>query len=201
MIDDYFEFLKKVASSDPSVKKFRLIKECIGVKRGYIRFVIELRDIIISGGAGFVGRNLVRVLKSENYDMEEVTVLDKDEENLEYVKRYGVKALYVDLAEKGDWYAEFNGKEMVINLAAQISSPDPELFYRNNVLVTRNVLEAARIAGVKRIVHFSSAAVLSVRKDCYAETKVEAEELVKKVGLSTVYYSPPLCMDQRMTKI
>ncbi|MDI6811643.1 MAG: DUF6516 family protein [archaeon] len=44
MIDDYFEFLKKVASSDPSVKKFRLIKECIGVKTGYIRFVIELRD-------------------------------------------------------------------------------------------------------------------------------------------------------------
>ena len=44
MIDDYFEFLKKVASSDPSVKKFRLIREFIGMKRGFIRFVVELRD-------------------------------------------------------------------------------------------------------------------------------------------------------------
>ena len=44
MIDDYFEFLKKVASSDPSVKKFRLIREFIGMNRGFIRFVVELRD-------------------------------------------------------------------------------------------------------------------------------------------------------------
>jgi len=44
MIEDYFEFLKRVASKNPSVKKFRLIKEFIGVNRGYIRFVIELID-------------------------------------------------------------------------------------------------------------------------------------------------------------
>jgi len=44
MIEDYFEFLKKVASSDPSVKEFRLIREFIGVQKGFIRFVIELRD-------------------------------------------------------------------------------------------------------------------------------------------------------------
>ncbi len=44
MIEDYFEFLKKVAGSEPSVKKFRLIREFIGVKKGFIRFVVELRD-------------------------------------------------------------------------------------------------------------------------------------------------------------
>jgi hypothetical protein len=44
MIEDYFEFLKKVASSNPYVKKFRLIREFIGLKKGFIRFVIELRD-------------------------------------------------------------------------------------------------------------------------------------------------------------
>ncbi len=44
MIADYFEFLKKVAKKNPSVKKFRLIREFIGVKKGFIRFVIELRD-------------------------------------------------------------------------------------------------------------------------------------------------------------
>ena len=62
--------------------------------------------IIIPGGAGFVGRNLVRVLKSENYDMKEVTVLDKDKSNLDFVKRYGVQTQHVDLAEKGGWYDE-----------------------------------------------------------------------------------------------
>lgn len=149
-------------------------------------------NIIIPGGTGFVGRNLVRVLKSESYDMKNVTVLDKNERNLDYVKKYGVKALHADLAEKGDWYAEFNGKDLVINLAAQISSPNPELFYRNNVLTTRNVLEAAKIAGVKRIIHFSSAAVLSVKKDDYARSKLEGEELVKKSGLEYCILQPSL---------
>jgi hypothetical protein len=44
MIEDYFEFLKKVANKNPSVKNLRLVKEFIGVNRGFIRFVVELRD-------------------------------------------------------------------------------------------------------------------------------------------------------------
>lgn len=44
MIEDYFDFLKKIANKHPSVKKFRIIKEFIGVKKGFIRFVIGLRD-------------------------------------------------------------------------------------------------------------------------------------------------------------
>ena len=47
-----------------------------------------------------MGRDLVRVLASENYDMEKITVLDKNEKNLDYVKKYGLKALHADLAEK-----------------------------------------------------------------------------------------------------
>ncbi|KAF5430851.1 hypothetical protein C5S39_06990, partial [Candidatus Methanophagaceae archaeon] len=51
----------------------------------------------------------VRVLKSEKYDMNEVTVLDKDKSNLGFVKRYGVQTQCVDLAEKGEWYDAFAG--------------------------------------------------------------------------------------------
>lgn len=53
--------------------------------------------------------------------MNEMTVLDNDKNNLEFVKRYGVQTQCVDLAEKGDWYDEFNDKKIVINLAAQNS--------------------------------------------------------------------------------
>jgi hypothetical protein len=44
MIGDYFEFLKKIANKNPEVVRFRIIKEFIGISRGFIRFVIELRD-------------------------------------------------------------------------------------------------------------------------------------------------------------
>ena len=49
---------------------------------------IQKFRILIPGGAGFVGRNLVRVLPPKNYDMNEVTVLDKDKSNLAFVKSY-----------------------------------------------------------------------------------------------------------------
>jgi len=44
MIRDYFDFLKIVAKKNPEVVKFRLIKEFIGVNKGFIRFVLELID-------------------------------------------------------------------------------------------------------------------------------------------------------------
>jgi len=63
--------------------------------------IMEKFRIIIPGGADFVGGNLVRGLKSEIYDMNEVTVLDNDKSNLDFVKRYGRQTQCVDLAEKG----------------------------------------------------------------------------------------------------
>ncbi len=148
--------------------------------------------IIIMGGAGFVGRNLIRILKSKNYEVKNITVLDKEEKNLRYVRRYGVKAIYADLAENGEWLNELVEKDIVINLSAQISSPDKELFYRNNVSTTRNICEAAKIKNVSKIIHFSSAAVLSVRKDYYAQTKLDGEDIVKKSGLEYCILQPSI---------
>ncbi len=42
---------------------------------------------------------------------------DRNERNMKFLES-------ADLSEKGDWYNEFNGKEIVINLAAQISAPE-----------------------------------------------------------------------------
>ena len=44
MIGDYFEFIKRIANKNPDVTCFRLIRECVGVNSGFIRFVLELRD-------------------------------------------------------------------------------------------------------------------------------------------------------------
>jgi len=148
--------------------------------------------IVIPGGAGFVGRNLIRVMKEENFDMKEITVIDFSEKNMEYVKKFGPKTVIADLAEKGEWEKEFEGKEFIINLAAQISSPTYEPFYRNNVLATKNVIEAAKKYGVEKIIHFSSAAVLSVRKDDYAKTKLEGQRLVEKSGLKYCIPQPSI---------
>ena len=98
--------------------------------------------IIITGGGGFVGRNLIRVMIKEGFKPENIVVIDKD--NLNFIKKYKVKIVVADLSEKGKWMNEFKNTDVVINLAAQISSPDYEPFKKNNIESTKNIVEAMK---------------------------------------------------------
>ena len=148
--------------------------------------------IVIPGGAGFVGRNLVRILSCANYKMDDVVIIDSNLKNSAYVKKYGVRLALADLAVTGDWVQEFENADIVINLAAQLSSPDAEPFYRNNVEATKNILDAMKKMRVPRIIHFSSAAVLSLWKDDYARTKEEGERLVRESNLDYCVLQPSI---------
>jgi nucleoside-diphosphate-sugar epimerase len=147
--------------------------------------------IIIPGGAGFVGRNLVKFLINA-VPADNITVIDKNSDHLQMVKQYGIKTEEADLSEKGKWYDLFSGQDVIIHLAAQISSRDEEDFQKNNIRATENIIEAAKTAAISKILFFSSAAVLSVRKDSYADTKLRAEELVKQSGLTYCIIQPSM---------
>jgi len=148
--------------------------------------------ILITGGAGFVGRNLVRVMKEQGFNPAELTIIDKDEANLNFVKNLGAKTVLVNLATPGHWIDNFYGQDLIISLHAQISGPTYEPFKRNNIEATQNVVEAAKKFGVKKIIHFSSAAVLSVRQDFYASSKKTGDDLIKASGLDYVILQPSL---------
>jgi len=149
-------------------------------------------EVVITGGAGFVGRNLIRVLYLNNFKMSNITVLDINIKNIEYLKKYGVKTIIADLSVKGDWIDEFYNKDIVINLAAQLSSPKHELFYKNNVINTKNIIEAMLSANIQKIIHFSSASVVSIWQDNYARTKAEGETLIKESGLDYCILQPSI---------
>jgi nucleoside-diphosphate-sugar epimerase len=148
--------------------------------------------IIIPGGAGFVGRNLVRFLISENTPPENITVIDKNIEGLQFLKKFKINLIEADLSENGVWHQAFFGKDIVIHLAAQISSCNEEDFIRNNILTTENIIKASKDASISKILYFSSAAVLSVRKDAYANTKLKGEELIKQSGLTYCILQPSM---------
>lgn len=148
--------------------------------------------IIIAGGAGFVGRNLLRMMLQNGFKEDRIVVIDFNQENLEYFNDYNIRTVSADLSQQGEWENEFENSDYLINLAAQISSPHYEPFHRNNVLSTQNLINAAKKNGTKRIIHFSSAAVLSVRNDDYSNTKSEGETLVKDSGLEYCIMQPSL---------
>ncbi|CAM3872306.1 NAD-dependent epimerase/dehydratase family protein [Smaragdicoccus niigatensis] len=150
------------------------------------------RRIVVTGGAGLVGQNLVARLSAAGWS--NLVVLDKHAGNLRVLRELhpGVECVDADLAEPGDWPQHFDSADVVIMLHAQIGGNDPDAFTRNNVEATRLVLAAARTHAVPHIVHVSSSAVNSVVDDLYANSKRAQEAMVRDSGLSCVTLRPTL---------
>jgi UDP-glucose 4-epimerase len=118
--------------------------------------------VLITGGAGFIGSNLTQQLVHDGHD---VTVLD----NLMTGKRSNldpfpeVRFLEGDVRDEGAVARAIHGAEVVFHLAASVgnvrSMKFPLVDADINVLGTLRVLEAARTAGVRKIVASSSAGV------------------------------------------
>jgi nucleoside-diphosphate-sugar epimerase len=157
--------------------------------------------IVILGGSGFFGRNLVRVMAEEGVSLEKVTVIDKDSNWMEYIRRWPVKTIVAELSEHSDWEHELMDADIVVNCTAQISSMNSQDFVRNNVQSARVLVEALKKEKSKaKIIHISSAAVLSVRKDDYANTKKEQEEIIVNSGFRVFSIRPSLMYGPTDTK-
>lgn len=117
--------------------------------------------ILVTGGSGFVGSNLVNRLLLENHH---VVSVDDYSNGLKDNDTPGVKYLKFDISNKENWQ-ELNGVEIdaVYHLAAQssnaISFQDPERDLLVNQLGTLNVLEYCRINRIRRLIFTSSMSV------------------------------------------
>src|SRR3954470_16571084 len=118
---------------------------------------------LVTGGAGFIGSNLVDALVERG---DEVTVIDNlstgRESNLEQALGNGARLERADIRD-GEAMRSLVGDvqpEIIFHLAAQIdvrkSVADPGFDARTNIEGTVNMLEAAREGGVKRFVNTSS---------------------------------------------
>ena len=148
--------------------------------------------IILPGGAGLVGQNLVARLKQRGYT--NLVVLDKHRANLDVLRGVhpDITIEYADLAEPGDWSRYFDGAEVVVMLQAQIGGPTIEPFIRNNITSTEQVLDAIKRYKVPYTVHISSSVVNSVADDFYTDTKKKQEAIVLASGIECVVLRPTL---------
>ena len=116
----------------------------------------------VTGGTGFVGANLVRLLLQEGY---RVRSLVRSQSRLDNLQSLDVELVKGDLSDPQIWQA-MQGCQYLFHVAAHYSlwQADRELLYQHNVLGTRNVLAAARRAGIDRTVYTSSVAAIGTKK-------------------------------------
>ena len=150
------------------------------------------KKIVLPGGAGLVGQNLLIQLKRSG--CKNLVVLDKHAANLAILRNLhpDVATACVDLAEAGDWQTHFAGADVVVMLQAQIGHPDLAPFIRNNIKATEHILDCIRRYDIPFTVHVSSSVVESVADDHYTRTKRDQESLVRSSGVRNVVLRPTL---------
>jgi UDP-glucose 4-epimerase len=118
---------------------------------------------LVTGGAGFIGSNLVDALVARGDDVAVIDDLSTGKrENLEQALAGGAELIELDIrdAQAVADAVERVGPEAIFHLAAQIdvrkSVADPALDSRVNVEGTINVLSAAQASGVRRLVNTST---------------------------------------------
>ena len=148
--------------------------------------------IILPGGAGLVGQNLIPRLKAKGYT--NIVVLDKHRHNLDVLQQMhpDITAEWADLAAPGPWSKHFEGVDTVVMLQAQIGAKERETYVRNTVTSTRHVLDAIEKYQVPYIVHISSSVLESKADDYYTQTKKEQEDMVLASGVDNVVLRPTL---------
>jgi dihydroflavonol-4-reductase len=118
----------------------------------------------LTGGTGFVGASLARLLLSKGLKVKALARKGSDRRNLDGLD---VEIVEGGLLEKSAIEAGVKGCRYAFHVAAdyRIWIPDPENMYRANVEGTEIVLRSASKAGAERIVHCSSVAAVKLPED------------------------------------
>ncbi len=155
--------------------------------------------ILVTGGAGYIGSHVVKLLGENGY---EVLTYDNLSTGHKWAVLYG-DLIKADLADKETLrkvFKEFK-PDAVMHFAASIVVPEsvknPLKYYRNNVVNTINLLEAMEEFGVKNFIFSSSAAVYGIPEKIpisenaplnpinpYGETKATVERILRDLANS-----------------
>src|SRR6201996_6801620 len=118
--------------------------------------------VLVTGGAGYIGSHMVRALADAG---ESVVVIDNLSTGFSNFIPDGVPLFIGDAGDENlvENVIAQHGVESIIHFAGSVVVPesmrDPLMYYRNNTMTTRSLLNAAVKRGVKRFIFSSTAAV------------------------------------------
>jgi len=166
--------------------------------------------VLVTGATGFIGGHVAAELQRSGYTVRALVREGSDRRNLAGLD---VELALGDLLDPSSLHRALEGCDYLCHVAAAYTfwAPDPQQIYAVNVLGTRNVLEAARAVGIRKVVYTSTESTIGIAAGCrlgvedpplaplhlagdYKRSKYEAEQLALRLcreeGLPVVVVNP-----------
>jgi UDP-glucose 4-epimerase len=158
-----------------------------------------MQRFFVTGGAGFIGSNLVDRLLSDGHQVTAYDNLSTGQPNFisQAIKHPAFKLVEGDVLDEAKLGDAVRGHDVVFHLAAnadvRFGTDHPRRDLEQNTIATYNVLEAMRLAGIKRIGFSSTGSVYGeaevfptpenapfpIQTSLYAASKVAGEALIQ----------------------
>lgn len=150
-------------------------------------------SLFVTGGTGYLGRQLLGDLGNNRY--RNVICLSRLRRGQ---ARSDAQFIEADLLDASAYAAALRGCDTVLHMAAATGKSRREEYYRVNREGTKTLIGECRRAGVRRIVYVSSIAAKfrDQRRYYYAQSKLQAEELVAASGLDYLIVRPTIIVGQ-----
>ena len=136
--------------------------------------------VLVTGGAGFVGTNLIKRLLKDGHD---VVSLDNYSTGLKENEQEGCVYHDIDISKTNLEYLSWINPDIIYHIAArariQPSIDNPHKTFKSNVKGTENVLEYARIEDIPVVYAGSSSVHGDVHANPYTFSKWQGEEMCK----------------------
>ncbi len=219
-IDDWLEAIRRNEpgrlSGRSCLPTMKLIDECYAIKqplpRPWTEGAVfpsvgrEIKRVLITGASGFIGCRLAEAIAGQK--LCDVRAMVRKPANAARIARLGVEMIQVDLRDREQLQSAVENCDAIVHCAVGTDYWSQRAVAETTIGGTRNLLDAALKAGVKRFVHISSIAVHDSRltglldescptnppkRDHYGRTKLEAERLVQRAaanGLPAVILRP-----------
>ncbi len=155
---------------------------------------LKSKKVLVTGATGFVGSWLVKKLLSVKSDVSILVRKGRKEEITNQLRELGSNVIEGDVTDRESVFKAVDSNEIVFHIAALFreAKHDDSMYYKVNVEGVRNVLDASKEKGVKRVIHCSTVGVHSHiinppaneeedyrPGDIYQETKCEGEKLAR----------------------
>ena len=152
---------------------------------------LDYREVLVTGGTGFLGRHVCRALIARGYLPRLLVRVGSEGRIPEDIRRAG-RVTPGDVTNREFVEMAAQSTEAIVHLAGIIREFPAEgvTFEKVHVESTRHVVHAAKLWGIPRLVHVSALGAAPGGPGNYFDSKGRADEIVRRSGLAWTIFRP-----------